>query len=258
MSLIYLAKSKSYVFDYTIDSDFIGITVAPFQNDEYIFISLSTPMDKIHKKIVELSEKYSIVKIHPLMFMNGNIPVKPVSMYKWPNGETCRKLVKKVLEKNSKKFYLVSQDDGTRSTLPPMYYGLKASNLLHTFRPFQSIVYAKNYMSCSSSDFSRAKLHINILNVRYPDVDYILSPGFLDEQKTFQLYQWCRETAREGAIIFTKINSNLPLPTHLYHLKRDMYFYHYNFRTETKSIGEINLSKPSNKELLPFLRGQRG
>jgi hypothetical protein len=266
MSLVYIAKLNKFIYDEdfkivdgSLSYKFINASEDEKETDTGVWIHYKTPMHKIVELIKNLGKTTDLIILDKSLYLNSNIPVKNVLMYKFPNGETCKKVLKNVLKKKySDDIYLVSQDDGTRSTLPSIYYALSALKRLDLVRVFPSVNYVKNYKSCSSSKFSRAKVKVNILDYRISPVDYIITTGFHNEEDTLELFNWVVPMATKGLLIFTKVNKLLPMPQKLIHFHNLMYFYYYDFIDDTYELLNTIKSKPSNLELLPFLRGQRG
>ena len=266
MSLIYLSKPDKFLYDESfkivdggLSYKFIHASEEEKIEGDGVWINYKTSRDKIVNLIKQLGKEVELVVIDKSLYMNSNIPVKTLNMYKFPNGETCRKALKKVLRPKSDDIYLVSQDDGTKSSLPPIYYALSSLKRLHTVRLFPSVVYANNYLSCSCSQYSRAKVKVNILDYLINPVDYVITTGFYDDELTKVLFEWCSSMATKGLIIFTKATDILPIPQKLVHFHKLMYFYCYDFIDEDKyELHNSIKAKPNTLELLPFLRGQRG
>jgi len=266
MSLVYISKLDKFIYDEdfkivdgSLSYKFIHASENEDEVDTGVWIHYKTPMYKIINLIKKLGKTTDLVIIDKSLYLNSNVPVKNIPMYKFPNGETCKNILKKVLKKKYiDDKYLVAQDDGTKSTLPPVYYALSTLKRLDLHRVFPSVNYAQNYKSCSSSKFSRAKVKVNILDYRISPVDYIITTGFHNEEDTLELFNWAIPMATKGLLIFTKISELLPMPQKLVHFHNLMYFYYYDFIDDNYELLNTIKSKPNNLELLPFLRGQRG
>jgi hypothetical protein len=173
-------------------------------------------------------------------------------MYKWPNGETLIPLIEKLLPKTNKHRILVAQDDGTKITLPPVYYALLNTGRLDISYGARDIRYTHNYFSCSSSKYTRARITLNIIDVRLNDLDYIFTPGYKNLSNK-ELLDWCMKQVKKGVILFTKLDQHLPLANLMVKYAKDMYFYCYLKEVETYDVININPKKQGKKELLPYL-----
>jgi len=262
MGLLYspkLGNSFYYDEDYSLwrehDQDYLYIKAGKENKKEeenILTVDRSQPYPRIIEIIKKQGEFFPLIIIDDELFLQSNLTPPNFSMYKWPNGATLVPLIRKLLPKLNNLQILVAQDDGTRTTLPPVYYALLETGRLAIHYRGRDVRYANNYMSCSSSKLTRARLKLNIIDVRLSNLDYIFTPGFKNLSNT-DLLDWCMKQTKKGVILFTKLDKDLPLANLMVNYAKNMYFYCYLKEVETYDVMTINPKKQARKELLPFL-----
>jgi len=235
------------------------LTVATGKNsidkiNDYLYLPLFLPVEEKWKNILKYGQDYNVIYINDNVFLSSNpYRLLSVPMYKFPNGNTCLQIIDRVIPKKNDLTYFVSQDDGTKVNLPPIYYALRFSKRLDTVLKGHATFYALNYLSCSDSAFSRSKIRVNILNTHIKPVNWVITPAFKSSEDNKLLEKWCKEHSLNGYIIYGPDvfeNTN-----YFYRLTKTLGFSVINGLT-TKKYKQIQMRKYATKELLPCLINQ--
>ena len=261
MPTIYTPKGNHFFYDKFLmlcDLDnYLYVTYHPTKENEpnILFIKERQNYPNILNKIIKESNYFKYVVIDDNLFLHSNLQPPNFSMYKWPNGNTCKTLLKKLFKKpQNTSTFLVAQDDGTKSFLPPMYYGLRETKNIKYTKYGRGIIYTDNYIACSSSSFTRARYKFNIIDFDVGKVDYIFTPGYKNLNNK-ELFDWCYPKVEKGLIIFTKLTDHLELAPLMIHYAKDMYFYCYLKDKKTYEVENLTPKKQHRTELVPTLRG---
>ena len=260
MSLIYNTETEVWFYQkekFMKDRKILRVLYNYFNPSIYCeFDKLYIPRlwnSDIVKEAMKYKDYYNYIIFDNNLFLHSNIQVETNRKYtKFPNGTTCRNALKQLkLQKNSS--FLVVNDDGTRSTLPSMYYALKELSLLYLKKANSrlnfSTLYCKNYVSTTNTlGFSRAKYKLDYFNF-YDTFDYIIIPAF-EGIDTVKL----EAESKKGYIIFGSLERLKDLPYNKMVIVNKACFIFKAKGVSTKSKCEVRSGKQSSKQLIDHLR----
>jgi hypothetical protein len=155
---------------------------------------------RLVKLVKEL--EHDVILSNSTHIQNNCHPEELVPHYSYPSGETCKAAFNFLLQSFSCfESFLVAEDNGTKTLLPPVYYALWKSNKL--FKKDNGLV--SNYIATSSLYTSRARLSFDLLNC-FLSADIIITPCSPDSEYRDKLIKHCKKFAKIGFIIYSKIN----------------------------------------------------
>ena len=161
---------------------------------------------RLVKLVKEL--KHDVVLSNSTYIQNNCHPEELLPHYSYPSGETCKAVFKFLLQSFSYcNSFLVAEDNGTKTLLPPVYYALWKSGKL--CKKDNGLV--SNYIATSSLRTSRARLSFDLLNC-FLSADIIITPCSPDLEYKDRLIEHCKKFAKIGFIIYSKVNDEKLLP----------------------------------------------
>ena len=255
MPTLYRKKEDSFIYYSTLldliediqYSDYVYITHCREDKNKEGLICI----DRLNISMVDVLKKVQNFETNVIIddstFLQDNIHQPYRKMYFFPSGSTCKNALRNHLLGINLSF-LVAEDNGTKSLLPPIYFALNKLGLLRFREP-----YVLNYKSTSQNPTSRARLSFNILKCKVYS-DYIITPGFIDGNE--ELYNHCKKYSKQGFVIYSKSEPILEenASTIVLLEKTKFAFYIFYNKQRPRKVLTVKKRKAHIQELLPFLR----
>jgi len=208
---------------------------------------------------LDYAYNYDYIVFDYKVFLQSTFTLEQEDLFtKFPNGETCRKALGKLLIKKQvqDKDFLCVQDDGTRTVVGPIYYALRELKWLRTRNAFpnnyKAPSYTVNYHSTSNSDFTRATHKFDYLKY-FGNWDYIICPALKGQNQT-ELLEKLESESREGFIIFGGFEKLKDIPfTKRVKVNKGVFVYVSKFNKSKKTY-EILPGRMSTNQLVNYLQ----
>ena len=202
---------------------------------------------------LNFKDDYDYICFDDSLFVHTRINFYDNSKFgKWTTGVNCVNILKKLkLAKHRR--YLVVNDDGSRSTKPPLFYAFTTLGMVKLYQPsIWSPYYSDNYFATSDSPFTRARYKLNYLDFYGGEFDYIFSP-VLKETNQEKLIEKLDRESLLGYCIYGNANKLKDVDyTVKIKLNRAVFLYKSK-RHRPQQEYEIKSAKSSNSILIPGL-----
>jgi len=217
--------------------------------------------NKLVKKVVnKYKDKFEYIVFDDNLFISSNFPQYSKDNYsKLATGETWKTVLNTLFssEPMYKREILAVQDDGSRSFIAPIYYGLRENNMLRKRRAslkkiLNAPIYVDNYYSTSNSIFTRAKHKFSYFDY-FGEWDYVFAPLCATRLKE-QLVKMSNES-RIGYLIYggKKALEDVPFTKKII-IGRSCYLYKELTSEKQGEVKELKSSKASKKQLTSILQ----
>lgn len=256
--LVYNVKEKTYkIIPKCIIENSLKIVVGytyEKKDDILIYPILSMSFYDLQKELKNYEEYYAyFIFDDATLFYSYFLDFPSVKFVDFPNGTTCAKVLskfKKYLPKNLD--YFVVNDNGTKSLLPSIYYGLQVAHMLE-FKTTKRIRYARNYDSISNAKFSRARYRLGYLDY-YLERDFVITPC-LQKQNQEELIEHLNQYTKKGYIIYGNYEKVKDLDYNVrVKVNKAMWLLKIHGKTKRTNDLEVKPGKTSNKQLIEILR----